>query len=136
MLSVLDHYEFSSLKKRQHHFLCSLSHVDKLKLSRFFFFFKKNIYLLIYLVALGLSCGSWAPQLWHVNSQLRHACGIQFPGQGSNPGPLHWEHRVLTTVPPGKSLSRLFFRKVYPMETKENAFTFCANSGRVISYFD
>ena len=22
----------------------------------------------------------------------RLACGIQFPDQGSNPGPLHWEH--------------------------------------------
>ena len=76
MLSVLDHYEFSSLKKRQHHFLCSLSHVDKLKLSRFFFFFKKNIYLLIYLVAHGLSCSA--------------ACGI-FPDQGSNPCALHWQ---------------------------------------------
>ena len=29
-------------------------------------------------------------------------CGIQFPDQGSNPGPLHWEHRVLATGPPGK----------------------------------
>ena len=32
------------------------------------------------------------------------ACGIQFPDQGSNLGPLHWEHRVLTTGPPRKSL--------------------------------
>ena len=31
------------------------------------------------------------------------ACGIQFPDQGSNPGPLHWERGVLTTGPPGKS---------------------------------
>ena len=57
------------------------------------------------LVAAGglLSCGLWAPQLWHANSQLRHACGIQFPDQGSNPGLLHWEHGVLSTAPPGKS---------------------------------
>ena len=26
------------------------------------------------------------------------------PGQGSHLGPLHWEHRVLATGPPGKSL--------------------------------
>ena len=32
------------------------------------------------------------------------ACGIQFPAQGSNTGPLHWECRVLATGPPGKSL--------------------------------
>ena len=31
------------------------------------------------------------------------ACGIQFSGQGWNPGPLHWERRVLTTGPPEKS---------------------------------
>ena len=42
-------------------------------------------------------------QLQHADSQLWHACGIQFPHQGSNPGPLHWERRVLPTGPPGKS---------------------------------
>ena len=31
------------------------------------------------------------------------ACGIQFPDEGSNPGPLHQEHAVLDTGPPGKS---------------------------------
>ena len=31
------------------------------------------------------------------------ACSIQFPDQGSNPGPLHWECGVSTTRPPGKS---------------------------------
>ena len=32
------------------------------------------------------------------------ACGIQFPDQGANLGPLHWELGVLVTGPPGKSL--------------------------------
>ena len=32
------------------------------------------------------------------------ACGIYFPDQGSNPGPLHWEPGVLTTEPRGKPL--------------------------------
>ena len=32
-------------------------------------------------------------------------CGIQFPHQGSNLGPLHWECGVLATGPPGKSLN-------------------------------
>ena len=27
--------------------------------------------------------------------------GFQFPKQGSNPGPLQWKHRVLSTGPPG-----------------------------------
>ena len=31
------------------------------------------------------------------------ACGIQFPDQGQNLGPLHWEHKVLATGPLGKS---------------------------------
>ena len=82
------------------------------------FFQKIFIYLFIYLFGCTrsqlrwggaldavrglLSCGRWALQLWHVNSQSWHACGI-FPDQGSNPGPLHWEHRVLSTVLPGKS---------------------------------
>ena len=37
---------------------------------------------------------------------MQHA-GSQFPDQGSNPCPLHWENRVLTTGPPGKSLVSL-----------------------------
>ena len=70
-------------------------------------------YLFIYLVAPGLSCGRQPPQLWHVNSQLWHACGIQFPDQGSNSGPLHWERRVLTTAPPAKSPIKAFLKFTY-----------------------
>ena len=36
---------------------------------------------------LYLCCGAW----------------ILFPNQESNLGPLHWEHEVLATGPPGKS---------------------------------
>ena len=36
------------------------------------------------------------------------ACGIQFPDQEWNPGPLHWEHGVLATGPPEKSRAVLF----------------------------
>ena len=43
-------------------------------------------------------------QLQNVGS-LVEARGIQFPDQGLNLGPLHWEHRILATEPPGKSLS-------------------------------
>ena len=32
------------------------------------------------------------------------SCGIWFPNQGSNLGPLHWEHGVLATGSPRKSL--------------------------------
>ena len=31
-------------------------------------------------------------------------CRIKFPDQGRNPGLLHWEHRLLATGPPEKSL--------------------------------
>ena len=44
---------------------------------------------MLVVAALGLSCG-------------------QFPDQGWNLGPLHWEHRVLATGPPGKSLENSF----------------------------
>ena len=34
---------------------------------------------------------------------------LSFPNQGSNPCPLQWEHGVLTTGPPGKSLACTFY---------------------------
>ena len=46
--------------------------------------------------------GAWS-QLQYVGS-LVAACRIQFPDQGWNPGPLHWQHGVLTTGPPDKTL--------------------------------
>ena len=66
----------------------------------------KNIYFIsfIYSAVLDLSCGRW-----HLRSLLQYAgslvvaCGVSFPDQGSNPGPLHWELRVLTTEPARKS---------------------------------
>ena len=54
----------------------------------------------IYLAAPGLSCSTW--------NLLVAVCGIQFPDQQSNPGPLQWEHGILATGPPGKSLFHLF----------------------------
>ena len=39
------------------------------------------------------------------------ACEIQFPDQGSNPCPLFWEHRILTTGPSGKSRGLLCRKK-------------------------
>ena len=37
------------------------------------------------------------------------ACGVYFPDQGLNPGPLHWELRAPATGPPGKSPLLSFF---------------------------
>ena len=69
-----------------------------------------NIQILIYWAAPGLSCGTQDIQswLWHAGSLLI-ACGIWFPDQGSNLGPLHWEHRVLVTGLPGKSMELVFY---------------------------
>ena len=36
---------------------------------------------------------------------FRTRCGIQFSDREPNPGSLYWEHRLLATGPPGKSLS-------------------------------
>ena len=41
--------------------------------------------------------------------------GSKFPDQGSNPGPRHWKHRVLTTGPPGNSRHLLFFPAPSPV---------------------
>ena len=38
-------------------------------------------------------------------------CGISFPDQGLNLGPLGWKHGVLATGPPGKSLSMVMGEK-------------------------
>ena len=56
---------------------------------------KKNIYFV------------WLCQfiVVHVGSSIFVvACGIEFPDQGLNPGPLHGEQRVLATGLPGKFL--------------------------------
>ena len=94
-----------------HNFVLCLSSIHKpfSIFPRILCHLKKNLF--IYLVAPGLCCSRRAPQLrqagsqlGHENSQLRHACGIQCPDQGSNPGPLHyWEHGFLTAVSSGKS---------------------------------
>ena len=45
------------------------------------------------------ACGLF--RLW--NGMLSCSVWDPVPDQGWNPGPLHWEHRVLTPRPPGKS---------------------------------
>ena len=78
----------------------------------FFSFF--NIYLFgcarSQLRHLGSSLPRAGSSLWHAGSLvvacklLVAACGIQFPDQGSNWGPQHWECRASATGPPEKSL--------------------------------
>ena len=57
-------------------------------------YFKKKKF--IYLFGCTRSAGS-----------LVEVCGIKFPNQGSNLGPLQWESGVLATGPPEKSFNRL-----------------------------
>ena len=47
------------------------------------------------------------PYLSFFFGQAAWHAGSQFPYQGSNPRPLQWKHRVLTTGPPGKSQGKL-----------------------------
>ena len=59
--------------------------------------FKKDIYLFIWLhCVLVVACSILNP-CCGVQDLLVGARGIQFPGQCSNPGPLHWEHGILAT---------------------------------------
>ena len=56
-----------------------------------------HIYTYIYIIYL-FSCTK--SSLWHMGF-LQHMGSSSL--QGLNPGPLHWEHGVLATGPPGKS---------------------------------
>ena len=47
------------------------------------------------------------------------ACGM-YPDQGLNPGPLHWECRVLATGLPGRSLSVLLIEIIAFPASKQN----------------
>ena len=69
--------------------------------------FSRQILLILFFFFFGFT----RYQLCHTGSfvaackLLAAACGIQFPDQGSNLGPLRWERKVLATGPPGKSSS-------------------------------
>ena len=47
------------------------------------------------------------------------ACGIQFPDQGSNWGPLHRECRVLASGPPRRSHTHQYFSYELKIESRE-----------------
>ena len=75
-------------------------------------------YIFIYLAVPGLICSMQDLYLWHANSLvapcdlLAVACGIYFPNQGLNLGPIHWELKVLSTGLP-EVLQHLFFMKIF-----------------------
>ena len=91
-------------------------------LSDWILFIFKNIHLLfIYLAVPDLTCG-----IWDLQSSLHHAvslvlackllvvaCRIQFPDQGLNSGPQHWEHGVFVIGLPGKPLDFLGSRMLH-----------------------
>ena len=57
--------------------------------------------------------------MWHAGSftvalgPLVVACGLSFPDQGSNLGPLHWELEVLAPGTPAKSQEDLVYPKLF-----------------------
>ena len=62
------------------------------------------------------------------------ACGIQFPDQGSNPGPLHWQHRILTMDYP-RNPSYLGFSHIISLKfwsCKNSILTTESSSGVII----
>ena len=69
-----------------------------------------NFLLIIHIYLLIKNIFTWLCQFLVValGSSFRHAgslvaaSGIQLPDQPSDPGPLHWDCRVLATGPPGK----------------------------------
>ena len=61
--------------------------------------FKKNY---VYLAALGLSCSRRSLRSsWLLAGSLAVVCGIWFPDQGWNPGPLPLERGLLAPGPSG-----------------------------------
>ena len=65
-------------------------HIPSMKLPFFFFFFS-GICIFMFFILLATQCSMW-----------------NFHGQGLNPQPLQWKHRVLSTGSPGKSHETIF----------------------------
>ena len=92
----------------QFHFLLTLFHLYLL--NSYIILAKFSLYLFIYFMHLsvsGLSCGTWDLQWQHVNSQLWYVRSNSRTRDQTS-GPMHWEHGVLVTGPPAKSLPFIF----------------------------
>ena len=87
-----------------------MGHSDPSRLCLFIFFIVFIYFFYIYFYLFILLC--WV---------LVAVCGIYFPDQGSNLGPLHWEHGVLATRSPEKS-PILFFKYLFIDFLKINLF--------------
>ena len=70
-----------------------------------------NFFLYLFIDGPGSSLQDLWPSLCHAGP-LAVSCGISFPNQGLNPGPLYWELKVLATGPPGK-LHKVLLKKKY-----------------------
>ena len=81
---------FGHLMRRADSFEKTLMFYQQTGIPNKKYFFFKKIFIFIYLF--DCTGSSFA------------AYGIQFTGQGLNPGPLHWQLRALVTGPPRKSL--------------------------------
>ena len=81
------------------HFLLQNKRMSSILLKMVFFFFFFNIYFI---------CFIW------LHWVLVVACGISFPDQGSNLGPMDCKRSVLATSPPGTSQKMVFLYKSIP----------------------
>ena len=76
---------------------------------------------MFYMVGLLLLLFLMYPFVW-LRWVLVAACEIEFPDQGWNLGPLHWEHKVLAIGPPVKSLNVIFLFVCFDEGPKEHTF--------------
>ena len=124
--------------------------LSELRKDLLILFFSKSQLLKKYLAMLGLSCGmrDLLSSLQHVESfQFRHegslvvayellfvACRIQFHDQGSNPGPKHWEHRILASRSSGKSQNQLFTSLIFLSSLSSTLYFLCPNLFLLFSF--
>ena len=78
------------------------------------------LFIIFYLSVPGLSCGK-QDRCCHLPGSLVGGMWDLVPWPGTEPGPLHWECRVLTTGPPGKSL---LYSKVKKLRPRWKVFVF------------
>ena len=71
------------------------------------------LFIIFSLAVPGLSCGK-QDRCCHLPGSLVVGMWDLVPWPGIEPGPLHWEHRVLTTGPPRKSLLYSKVKKLRP----------------------
>ena len=115
-------------------FSCFILYVNSIKWYVSFYivsFFKISFnsplfkfYLFFILAALGLRYGTWASLVVALGLSCPSACGILVPQPGIEPASPALEGGFLTTGPPGKSVSSVFYSKMFCCPQLGNLCTF------------